>query len=76
MKYTTEMKSIGQFPAWGEARETLNIVRARMDLKKLTTLCEEVFDGRTPTDIEINNWLWSEPESIYKSLGYKIIKIY
>ena len=71
MEYKVELSSIDQFKAWSCARETLNTVRERGGIDQLTSLCEDVFSGNTPTQTEINDWLWFDEDFIFKALGYR-----
>ncbi|HEM3672589.1 TPA: hypothetical protein ACGO1J_001211 [Streptococcus suis] len=70
MEYKVELNSLDEFKAWSGARETLNVVRERGGIEQLTWLCEEIFSGTIPTEVEINDWLWFDDDYIYRSLGY------
>jgi len=37
----------------------------------LTTICEEIFSGEIPTEVQINDWLWFDSDFIYQALGYE-----
>lgn len=71
MEYKVELSSIDQFKAWSGGLETLNTVRERGGVDRLTSLCEDVFSGDTPTQTQINDWLWFDDEMIFRTLGYK-----
>lgn len=71
MEYKVELPSIDQFKAWSGGLETLNTVRKRGGVDRLTSLCEDVFSGDTPTQTQINDWLWFDDEMIFRTLGYK-----
>lgn len=71
MEYKVELPSIDQFKAWSGGLETLNTVRERGGGDRLTSLCEDVFSGDTPTQTQINDWLWFDDEMIFRTLGYK-----
>ncbi|HEN0383118.1 TPA: hypothetical protein U3P27_001373 [Streptococcus agalactiae] len=71
MEYKVELSSIDQFKAWSGGLETLNTVRERGGVDRLTTLCEDVFSGDTPTQTQINDWLWFDDEMIFRTLGYQ-----
>ncbi|WP_270335700.1 hypothetical protein [Streptococcus macedonicus] len=71
MEYKVELPSIDQFKAWSGGLETLNTVRERGGVDRLTSLCEDVFSGDTPTQTQINDWLWFDDEMIFRTLGYK-----
>ncbi len=70
MEYKVTLSSIGRFRSWSGATNTLKVVRERGDIDRLTTLCEHVFSGSTPTETDINDWLWFDDAFIYRSLGY------
>jgi len=70
MEYKVELNSIDHFKAWSGGASTLESVRKRGGTDQLTTLCEEVFSGTVPTEEEINDWLWFDDDSIFRSLGY------
>ncbi|HEN6000145.1 TPA: hypothetical protein U7D35_002025 [Streptococcus agalactiae] len=70
MEYKVTLSSIDHFRSWSGATNTLNVVRERGDIDRLTTLCEDVFSGSTPTETDINDWLWFDDAFIYRSLGY------
>ena len=70
MEYKVELSSIDNFKAWSGARETLDTVRERGGIDQLTSLCEDIFSGITPTEGQINDWLWFDDDYIYQALGY------
>ena len=37
----------------------------------LTTICEDIFSGDIPTEVQINDWLWFDSDFIYQALGYE-----
>ncbi|ADX23810.1 hypothetical protein ABVB09_01610 [Streptococcus dysgalactiae subsp. equisimilis] len=71
MEYKVPLSSIDQFKAWAGAVETLNTVRERGGIDQLTSLCEDIFSGETPTEGQINDWLWFDDTHIYQYLGYQ-----
>lgn len=70
MEYKVELNSIDQFQAWSGGARTLATVKERGDIEELTNLCEELFSGTTPTQVEINDWLWFDDDFIFRALGY------
>lgn len=70
MEYKVVLSSIDKFRAWAGGQNTLNNVRERGGIDTLTILCEDLFAGSTPTETEINDWLWFEADCIYRTLGY------
>ena len=71
MEYKIQLSSIDNFKAWSGARNTLDTVRERGGIDQLTSLCEDLFSGETPTETQINDWLWFDSEFIYQALGYQ-----
>ena len=71
MEYKVEINSLNNFKAWSGGLSTLNTVRERGGIDTLTTICEDLFSGNTPTDTQINDWLWFETDFIYQALGYE-----
>lgn len=70
MEYKIKINSIDDFKAWAGGEVTLKTVRERGGIDQLTELCEEVFSESTPTETQINDFLWFERDYIYKTLGY------
>lgn len=55
--------------SWSGALDTLkDIIDARKE-EELMELLEETFYGETPTETEVNDFLWFERDFIYESLG-------
>lgn len=71
MEYKVELSSLESFKAWAGALDTLNTVRERGGMDILTTICEDIFSGGTPTEVQINDWLWFDSDFIYQALGYE-----
>ena len=68
MKYTVET-SMYNFPAWSGGKDTLDDIKKADKCEELEELIEEQFYEETPTDTEINDFLWFEREYIYERLG-------
>ena len=68
MEYKVEINSLNNFKAWSGGLSTLNTVRERGGIDTLTTICEDLFSGNTPTDTQINDWLWFDTDFIYQAL--------
>ena len=66
------IQSSNQFTrkAWSGGLTTLNTVRERGGVDTLTVICEDIFSGDTPTEGQINDWLWFDSDFIYQALGY------
>lgn len=71
MEYKVELSSLEDFKAWAGALDTLNTVRERGGMDVLTTICEDIFSGDIPTEVQINDWLWFDSDFIYQALGYE-----
>jgi len=71
MGYNVELGSLDNFKAWAGALDTLNTVRERGGMDVLTTICEDIFSGDIPTEVQINDWLWFDSDFIYQALGYE-----
>ena len=71
MEYKVELSSLESFKAWAGALDTLNTVRERGGMDILTTICEDIFSGDIPTEVQINDWLWFDFDFIYQALGYE-----
>ncbi len=71
MEYKVELSSLESFKAWAGALDTLNTVRERGGIDILTTICEDIFSGDIPTEVQINDWLWFDSDFIYQALGYE-----
>ena len=71
MEYKVELSSLDNFKAWAGALDTLNTVRERGGMDVLTTICEDIFSGDIPTEVQINDWLWFDSDFIYQALVYE-----
>tara|TARA_Y100001938_G_C7782625_1_gene278651 strand:+ start:35 stop:253 length:219 start_codon:yes stop_codon:yes gene_type:complete len=71
MKYTQET-SMNNFNAWSGAKDTLQTIREHNKIEDLEYLMEELFQETTPTETEINDFLWFEDEYIFECLGIEI----
>ena len=71
MESKVELSSLESFKAWAGALDTLNTVRERGGMDILTTICEDIFSGDIPTEVQINDWLWFDSDFIYQALGYE-----
>jgi|TARA_R110000823_G_scaffold192004_3_gene323697 hypothetical protein len=72
MKYITEIRSINDFDAWSGAKDTLQTIREHDKIDDLECFLEDLFHDRTPTETEINDFLWFESEYIYTNLNIEI----
>ena len=55
--------------SWSGALDTLADIEKADKEEELMQHLEEVFMDRTPTDTEVNDYLWFERESIYEAVG-------
>ena len=55
--------------SWSGALDTLKDIENEDKEEELMQLLEEVFMEKTPTDTEINDFLWFERDFIYENLG-------
>ena len=70
MEYKVQINSLDNFKAWSGGLTTLNTVRERGGVDTLTVIFEDIFSGDTPTEVQINDWLWFDSDFIYQALGY------
>lgn len=70
MEYKVQINSLENFKAWSGGLTTLNTVRERDGVDTLTVICEDIFSGNIPTEVQINDWLWFDSDFIYQALGY------
>lgn len=55
--------------SWSGAESTLNIIRDADKEDELMELLEETYGEETPTETELNDYLWHESEDIFDRLG-------
>ena len=55
--------------SWSGALDTLEDIEKADKEEELMQHLEEVFADRTPTDTEVNDYLWFERGSIYEAVG-------
>ena len=68
MKYTVDF-NVNKFSFWSGAKDTIEDVERYGLMKELGNLIEEIFAEETPTDTEINDYVWFERDEIYSRLG-------
>ena len=69
MKYVVE-ESLDNFEAWSGGEDTLDTLREKGDVDSVECLIEEVFFDETPSQTEVNDFLWFERDTIAQHLGY------
>ena len=55
--------------SWSGAVNTLKRVEEANKEEELMNFLEDIFNENIPTDTDVNDLLWFEPEMIYESLG-------
>ena len=55
--------------SWSGALDTLADIEKADKEEELMDFLEEVFADRTPTDTEVNDYLWFERASVYEAVG-------
>lgn len=55
--------------SWSGAESTLDIIRDADKEDELMELLEETYGEETPTETELNDYLWYESEDIFDRLG-------
>lgn len=68
MKYFKEC-SLEDFDAWSGGRDTLDFLVNHGLCDRVESMIEDVFP-ETPTDTDINDFLWFETDMIAELLGY------
>lgn len=69
MKYVVE-ESLDNFEAWSGGKDTLDTLREKGDVDSVEFLIEEVFFDETPSQTQVNDFLWFERDTIAQHLGY------
>ena len=69
MQYTKEFSE--GFTPWSGAVSTYERIEREAGLEALERALEDIFGEETPTDTQINDVLWFEPETLYRALGMK-----
>lgn len=58
IKYTCEISSMSEFPAWSGGKQNLEKVIEKGQIDELDSLVEELYYDNTPTEGELNDLLW------------------
>ena len=69
MKYYVE-DSLDNFEAWSGGKDTLDTLREKGDVDSVECLIVEMFCEETPSQTQVNDFLWFERDTIAQSLGY------
>lgn len=70
MEYKVDFDANG-FPAWGQTREILDRILEENKGEEFERYLEDIFCGEMPRDVDINDFLAYEWETIYKDLGIR-----
>jgi len=68
MQYLKDL-DIDSFDFHSGAKHVFDSIRLEGKLEELGHHLEEVFDGQTPTEGEINDYVWFNSQEIYEALG-------
>lgn len=55
--------------SWSGALDTLEDIEKADKEEELMQYLEDIFADRTPTDTEVNDYLWHDRESVYEGVG-------
>ena len=69
MYYKTEF-DLYNFPAWSGGRDTLETLKKYDLYDQVQAAIEEIYCEESPTDTEINDFLWFERDTIAEWLGF------
>ena len=70
MYYKTEF-DLHKFPAWSGGRDTLETLKEKNLVDEVQAAIEEIYCcEESPTDTEINDFLWFERDTIAEWLGF------
>ena len=68
MEYIVE-NSLREFQAWSGGKDTLEDLTLD-EIEVIENFLNDMFEGRTPTATEINDFLWFERDEIAVILGF------
>lgn len=68
MEYIVE-NSLREFQAWSGGKDTLKDLTLD-EIEVIENFLNDMFEGRTPTATEINDFLWFERDEIAVILGF------
>lgn len=69
MEFIKHITNISQFNAWSGAIPTLERIIKENKTDDFEMLLEDMFHDKTPTETDINDFLWFEEEFIFKNLN-------
>lgn len=62
--------SLDNFEAWSGGKDTLDTLREKGDVDSVECLIEMLFFDETPSQTQVNDFLWFERDTIALHLGY------
>jgi hypothetical protein len=63
--------NLANFDAWSGGLDTLNTIKEHDKIDDLEYLLEELFYNKTPTETEINDFLWFDDGYIFDQLNIR-----
>ena len=64
--------SMHNFDAWSGGKDTLETIKEHNKINDLEALMQEMFHDSTPTETDINDFLWFDDDFIFEHLGIEI----
>jgi hypothetical protein len=71
MQFTKEF-DVDTFKFWSGAEDTVKTIRKNGKMGEFGEHIEMVFDGLTPTETEINDYVWFQSDEIFEALDIEI----
>ena len=68
MKYLKEF-DVEKFSFHDGAKDVYEAVKAEGKLDELQSLINGVFDNQTPTEGEVNDYVWFNAQEVYETIG-------
>lgn len=69
--YYKQVFDINEFEFWGGGLDTFTELQEHVTLEQIQYHIENHFSDETPTDTDINDYLWFERDEIFAELGIK-----
>lgn len=69
--YYKQVFDVNEFVFWGGGLDTFTELQEHVTLEQIQYHIEEYFSDETPTDTDINDYLWYERDEIFSELGIK-----
>lgn len=71
MKFTKEF-DVDTFEFWGGAEDTVTTIVQNGKMEEFGEHIERIFDGMTPTETLINDYVWFQSDEIFEALDIEI----